>query len=478
LGDRVISMDDRGGFPYLQLRTFPVQQDDGTSQGVVALGPPTQGMPLSHYCRAQILRHYMVLLDGRSRFKLSEPGRLTNLAMFPSNPLMAVYRDEQLYARLDAEILDAFGHHLVIDATQPATLIPGLSEEAPPRPRWQLSLDDDAIAYMAKATPLSEFSDGVQMYIGLIIALESLPHVLLLIDEPEAFLHPSLVRRLGSRLARIARERGANLLAATHSAEFLMGCIGEVPETDIVRLTYERGVATARPLVGAEVASLVKEPLLRSANALQALFARAAVICEADSDRAFYEEVNRRLLTTGSGTGDTIFLNAQNWQTVPKIAGPLRQLGIPAAMIMDLDTLAQDDKWPDHLRAAGIVGDHPIHRQRHEVKQLLATLKQADGDFVLKSKGLGAIPPDGRPAVERVIDQLREVGIFIVPVGELEQWLPGLGVTNKKTWVTEMLTRLGAEGTPYYIGPGPGDVWEFVDGIAAWLADPERAGMP
>lgn len=63
-------------------------------------------------------------------------------------------------------------------------------------------------------------------------------------------------------------------------------------------------------------------------------------------------------------------------------------------------------------------------------------------------------------------------------VGELENWLKQFGCTNKQTWVTDVLQRLGTPDDPAYVMPGTGDVWEFVECVAAWLEDPARAGMP
>src|SRR5438552_2098735 len=99
----------------------------------------------------------------------------------------------------------------------------------------------------------------------MIAALVTLPLRLILIDEPEAFLHPPLARRLGQAIADIARDRDARVVAATHSAEFLRGCVESPAATSIVRLTYERqtGEATARSLSTSELRPLMTEPLLR-----------------------------------------------------------------------------------------------------------------------------------------------------------------------------------------------------------------------
>ncbi len=326
LGDRLLPPlpDEPGSLP---LRSFSLAASAAPTSFGYVIARPT-GQSLAEFCRTKILPHYVAMLDGRSRFALTEARTLTNLRAPATNHLMAILRDDDLYTKLDDELVLTFGLHLVIDITQPPSLQVALTpDKVPEGDSWRRALDESAVEFMASAQPLSQFSDGVKMYVGLMMAVASLPHVLLLIDEPEAFLHPSLVRRLGGRLAATARKRNANLIAATHSPDFLLGCVGEVPQTDIVRLTYEAGVATARPLPGREVEKLVSDPLLRSARALQALFARAAVVCEADADRAFYDEINRRLLEnpTRLGAADTAFLNAQNWQTIPRIAGPLRR---------------------------------------------------------------------------------------------------------------------------------------------------------
>jgi hypothetical protein len=387
---------------------------------------------------------------------------------------MTLFRDPEVYQRVDEEIHEVFGQHVVVDATRPGLLSLALSSEAPPKRDWQLTLDEASIHYMATSTPISRFGDGVQAYIGLLMAVESLPHSIILVDEPEAFLHPSLANRLGARLARVARERGASLIASTHSSNFLMGCIGEVPSTTIVRLTYDGQSATARSLLPANVHQLVRQPIIRSVDPLQALFTRSCVVCESDKDRAFYEEINRRHIEDHieDAVRDGVFLNAQNWQTIPIIAAPLRRLGIPAAMVMDIDVLTESLK--DHLNAAGISGQHPVHVSLDKVRPRLAEVPRDQ----LKAKGVGMLAAPARRQVEGVIEELASIGIFIVPVGEVEGWLRSLGVTNKKNWLTDMLTRLGAPGDPAYVRTGDGDVWDFVRQIARWASAPDRGGMP
>jgi len=430
------------------------------------------------------MRYLRMRLDGRQRFSLAEARQVTSLDQGPSSAVMAIWRDHDKYQAMRKIILDSLERHFVVNVTDLPAISMSLSNEEPP-PGIEDSLTPEVLAYQRRAEPLNNFSDGIQVYTGLIAAVISLPHSLLLVDEPEAYLHPTLARKLGSNLATIARERKGNLVAATHSADFLIGCVSEVPETAIVRLTYQSGIPTVRVLAGSEVSELTRDPLLRSADALRALFAQACVVCEADSDRAFYEEINRRLLDGDGHVGaeDTVFLNAQNWQTIPTIAGPLRRLGIPAAMILDLDTVAEGSGWSDVIKSLGLdeQTSGKLTQMRGSCGDLIAAAGRVGAPgtpLKVKRDGLDALDRGPRDVMEAFIAELSSYGVFVVPVGELENWLKGLGATNKQRWVTEILRRLGARGTATYVSPGEGDVWSFLEGLARWTLDPQRAGIP
>ena len=88
------------------------------------------------------------------------------------------------------------------------------------------------------------------------------------------------------------------------SEDFLRGCVQEGPEVNVVRLTYEDGVASARILAADRIQTIMRDPLFRSTGVLSSLFYRGAVVCEADTDRAFYGEVNDRLLRFSKGGSD------------------------------------------------------------------------------------------------------------------------------------------------------------------------------
>lgn len=362
-------------------------------------------------------------------------------------------------------------------------LHPKLSKRPPENITEEQAYEEKSRRFHEDAYFLSEMGDGVKSSVGLVSAVMSMKQSILLIDEPEAFLHPSLSRRVGRTLAANARARETKLIVATHSPDFLMGCIQSAPDTRIIRLTHEDGIGTARSLEPTSLMELVNKPLLRSTNAFNAMFARGVVVCESDSDRAFYDEINQRLTRQNLGLEDCFFLNGQNWQTIPEIVMPLRRLGIPAAAILDIDVIAQDEFkkiWPlidmrsDKLQA--------LQEERVKLKSAM----DAVGKSNYKKQGKKALAPNDTLLFDDFAKQLATYGVFIVPGGELESWLSHLGVPNghaaKSNWLTRIFELIGADpNMSSYISADPDDledVWEFVHSISTWINDPHRLGIP
>jgi hypothetical protein len=320
-------------------------------------------------------------------------------------------------------------------------------------------------------------SDGVRAYVGILTAALSVNPLVLLIDEPEEFLHPPLVRSLGKTLADLAAEREGVIVAATHSPDFVMGCIQSGKRVNILRLTYEDAVPKARLLASEDIYPLMKDPRLRSAAPISAMFYRGAVICESDADRVFYQEINERLLD-GAETAlkDCLFANVQNLQTIRLLVEPLRKMGIPTAAIVDLDLITDPEQR--HLYRAAGIPDGIVKTLGQWTGEVRAAFKRLN--LTPKEAGIGALNADDRDVAETLLSTLGQYGVFAVPVGELERWLPHLNVSaHKSEWLGRMLERLGTDPAgPGYVRPGKSDVWDFLRNIALWVSDPNKKGMP
>jgi AAA domain, putative AbiEii toxin, Type IV TA system len=328
---------------------------------------------------------------------------------------------------------------------------------------------------------IEETSDGVKAFAGIITEVVAGDPGILLIDEPEAFLHPALAFGLGNEISRLSATTAKNLFVSTHSAEFVMGCIQSGAPVNIIRLTYRSGVATVRVLRNDEILQLMRNPLLRSTGVLRGIFYESVVVTESDTDRAFYQEVNERLLrnTPSTGIPNCLFLNAQNKQTVQTIIKPLRDLGIPAAAIVDIDVLKEGGAvWSGFLEAGFVpeIDRHSMATARVEVKSKF----DATGKNMKREGGLGILDTDDRESATNLLDRLAQYGLFVVPHGELESWLPQLGASGKgPNWLIEVFQKMGEDpSAPGYVKPTAGDVWEFLARTKNWLANPNRKGIP
>lgn len=445
------------------------------------------------------LAFFTVRLDGRTRFSLTQPRSSGDLQDLPQNHLAALFRDDEARVKIRTIVEDAFSLHLVIDPTGMTQFRIRMSGRAPSDNQEEQALGERARSFHGAATDILELSDGVQAFSGILAAVLSANYKIVMIDEPEAFLAPALRRKLGSRLATLSQEREGTLLAATHDANFLMGCVQSGADINVVRLTHRKGNATARLLQPETLVRFMRDPLLRSTNVLDALFHESAVVTEADTDRAFYQEINERLLSSDrEGIDDCLFLNARNKQTVPQIAGPLREIGIPAAMIVDIDVLKEGGQvWTKLLDAASVP-----ETSRTALNSYRAAVKRAfdeSGKDMKKDGGVAVLEKDARESCESLLDLLADHGVFVVPGGEVEAWLPELGITGHgPPWLIQVFERMGTnpqeEG---YVEPPNGakpqgvaepqqggtkrrseDVWQFLGRIDEWLRDENRRGIP
>lgn len=428
------------------------------------------------------LSHSTLILDGRSRINLVNPQPAGDLQQSPQSSFQVLFRDDPKRHEVRRIVNEAFGSHFVIDPTSLGQLRIRLSRRAPESDLEERGIHAEAVQFHASAQLIDNASDGVKAFTGIVTEVMAGDPRVILIDEPEAFLHPSLASKLGYEISRAALSAEKRVLVSTHSPTFVMGCIQSGAPVNIIRLTYRDGVATSRVLPSGEILELMRNPLLRSTGVLSGLFYEFVVVTESDADRAFYQEINERLLRFKPDWGipNCLFINAQNKQTVQTIIRPLRKLGIPAAGIVDIDVLKEGGTvWSNLLSGANVpsITHNSLAAARPAVKQAMddsgKNMKRDGGVAVLTTR------PE-REAAENLLNQLGEYGVFVVPGGELESWLTELGATGHgPSWLINIFEKMGEDPeTDNFIKPNEKDVWEFMATVKGWLVDPNRKGIP
>ena len=254
-----------------------------------------------HY--SQFLSIFTVRLDGTNRLNLLGEQPAGDLQSTPANHLAHLFFDNDLRKRVRDIVFDAFKKYFVIDPTNIGRLRVRLSDREPMDEREEKGWEERSVSFHRAAVEAQHASDGVKAFIGIISTILAGDPKIALIDEPEAFLHPALSNKLGKEIAKALRGSRKRLFVATHSSSFLMGCIQSGSPLNIVRLTYNYAEPTARVLPKDKVLELMRNPLLRSTGVLNGLFFESVIVTEADSDRAFYQEINERLLHANDPRG-------------------------------------------------------------------------------------------------------------------------------------------------------------------------------
>jgi predicted ATPase len=400
----------------------------------------------SPYCQFYVTFN-TIRLDGKSRIGLINEQDAGDLQTLPQNNLQVLFSDNIKRNEVRRIIFDAFNKYFVVDPTKSGRLRIRLSDVAPIEEMQERGIHQDAVSFHSRALDINLASDGVKAFTGIITTIIAGEPKIILIDEPEAFLHPSLAFNLGKEISNSVKGSFKNLFVSTHSSNFLMGCIQSGTPLNIVRLTYSGNIATARILPSEKVLKLMRHPLLRSTGVLNGLFYESVIVTESDADRAFYQEINERLLAylPANGIPNCLFLNAQNYQTIHEMMKPLREMGIPCAAIVDVDVLKNGGTtWTNLLSSAFIPG----------------------------------VTIESTATARSLID---EYGIFVVRNGELESWLKTLGATSGHSpeWLIEIFEKLGEDPqVPTYVKPMTGDVWDFISKIKTWFTNPNRKGIP
>ncbi|MEG3940806.1 AAA family ATPase [Microcoleus sp. S36b_A3] len=430
------------------------------------------------FCRFYLAFNTLIL-DGRNRINLVNQQPAGDLQQHPDSSFQVLFRDDDKRKKVRRIIHEAFGLHFVVDPTHLGHLRLRLSSRPPSTDLEERGIHYEALQFHSSASLVEQASDGVKAFTGIITEIIAGDPAVLLIDEPEAFLHPSLAFSLGKEIALTSSESEKRIFVSTHSPYFVMGCIQSGAPVNIVRLTYRGGIPTARVLANKDILPLMRNPLLRSTNVISGLFYEFVVVTESDADRAFYQEINERLLRYQPelGIANCLFINAQNKQTVKTIIKPLRELGIPAVGVVDIDILKDGGQvWTGFLESSFVpeLEHQSLANLRHAIKH------KFDGKNMKRDGGVEILSDGDKEAANNLFDKLAEYGIFAVRGGELESWLPNLGATGHgPAWLIAVFEKMGEDPESVgYLMPSNDDVWLFIGEIKKWFTNPTRKGIP
>lgn len=427
--------------------------------------------------RYNLYKYFALDLNGKNRLSILDASLSHDIKDRPRNLLSKLFINDELRSKLSKLCFEAFGFYACIDATDLGHFhFVGSFDE--PKKGIERSLEDDAIDFYKGCFPISSMSDGTRAFLGIFAEVIAGKAETIFLDEPEAFLHPSLSRRLAQEISSNI-DNSKQLFIATHSPSFLSGIISATNDVDIVRLAQHGGFKSSKLLQRDALQSMMRDPLLRSTGVLEALFHSCCVVVEGDGDSAFYREINDRLYKSSKEyVWDASFICSHSKQTVHRIVSPLRSLGIPTACILDIDWIKEDGAVAEnYLRSIGIPKAllDTLKAERRAVRKMLETANEN----YKRNGGTKLLSESDRLAADMFFDRCEEFGLFTVRGGELESWLSYLGISQNKTeWIPRIFEAMGGDASePGYARPTNDDVWEFLGRVSRWLNNQNKKGM-
>lgn len=318
--------------------------------------------------------------------------------------------------------------------------------------------------------------DGFRSFVGIILSILFSKDRIILLDEPEAFLHPAQARFLGKWIADNIDNLSGQLIIATHNANFLHGILSSDKSVDIFRLNRIDDNTTFNLIPFEATEKLTKSPMLSSQRILEAIFHKGVVVCEADADRTVYQAVS----TLVFNNQEVLFVHSHNKQTLKDVASLLLNAKIPVVVVADIDLLNDEYDYKQLIEtfSSGIIPKHLLEKRKliadevnknsdeeilgillHNIKELLEQLEEKEHSLdgakgalnrirretskwkLPKSVGIEGFPGAVKTIAQDLISELKEFNIFIVPVGELEGWID-VGTSKKNKWIIKALEEI------------------------------------
>lgn len=317
--------------------------------------------------------------------------------------------------------------------------------------------------------------DGIRSAVAILSSLIVNNHSLVLIDEPETFLHPPQARLLGKNIVALSKQK--QCFISTHSIDFIKGVLeADSSRVKIIKIDRLENENKFNLVDNDSVAEIANDKNLRYTNILDGLFYDGLVLCENESDCKFYsailENLNLALYQ------NTLFCAVGGKDQFKKVVPLLKKLNIQYFIIADIDLINNKDNLKqlvnsiepncyDQIDAChkkfieefekGMNSQVKTQQViKTEINQLFTAdkympdaiakgikdiLKNISSFKLLKSGGKNILPQgECVDLFNQLKEFLNEHKVFILECGEIERFVPEVG-GHGNAWVEKTFAR-------------------------------------
>ncbi len=433
---------------------------------------------------------------------------------FPANELQSLYVDSNAKQMLASETQSIFGRAIWLDNTRANSLCLRVGH-GPDMPSAEDRLEP---AKMREYRLIEDEGDGFKSYVAICLTLLLGRRPVVLIDEPEMCLHPPQAYALGRFIGRHGVSTDRATFVATHSSHVLRGIIEESDQLEVIRLSRIGAQFNGRRVSKGMLKASIEKPSTKAESVLDGLFAEAVTVVESEGDRLIYGTVWDKIAS--EFRHDIHFVSVGGLGGIADPCALYKNLKIPVCVAADLDVIRELGTFESILRAVApaevvqelieecrrIINEvralGPIFDEgttRNELTDILnQTFDWNDVSQLQRIRGRLSDLSGGLSQTSRLkkgldsltsyrvyydlvafLNRCKSVGVFLVPVGELEDWVPDLvvlGPSKKKKaeWANYAANQI--RETP----SRQDDVWEFLRQMASFQRDEgaRLAGYP
>lgn len=383
---------------------------------------------LAALVNSPFLKEFINYLPITFRLSLPTQAQMGSQNQRVNEILNLLFRTPSLVTDINVQLKKFFKKKLVLSPHN----IPNLelkvvdidAEEAPtfniqdPTPSYQAYLtwvDSNHVGY-----PTAE-GHGIQAFLHILLSHCVPQYHVLLIDEPEVHLYPSVKRKFGNTLGEISASENKQFFCVTHDNDFLQGIIDSKCPATIIKINKNgRTRKIFHKTLDEESKYLASQ---NQTPFLQIPFLDAVIIVEGATDRFCYDFVfgNNGFLSDV----EYKFISAGGSDSVVNPERIAYDMNVPCAIILDIENLKEKESAKSLLKLFALKEQVEIQQEILEIGKLIKGIP----DLVVK--GLDAVTdPVLKARIRSLITELKGFGIFIIHKGTLESWSE---VPTKKT---------------------------------------------
>lgn len=254
---------------------------------------------------------------------------------------------------------------------------------------------------------------------------------LLLIDEPELYLHPQAIEVVRAALSRLAGD-GYQVLITTHSANMIAR--SDAQNALLIRRNATEGT-NCYPRIKDVVAQIIQDAdnqagaLFTLSNSTQILFSERVVFAEGKTERVILPAIYQTLFGGTLGEDKIGLVDLGGVNNIPDTMRILRAMALPHKAIVDLDFV---------FRAATVKGLLPAEHPSLVACKAIFSRMAGEGRVGLDQAGLpcshGGNPAihafellakegDAIPHIEVLFEEMKKQNIWVWKKGAIEAYL-------------------------------------------------------